>query len=102
MEGSITAALALTSPRSLCPTHSEEGRRRRSLSKSNVNRFMNHLLISELQQFNRRSISQRGFQSVYDAIESLRQISDVKSRLDKEKLQNEIRHICSKVADISD
>ncbi|XP_058491886.1 protein FAM81B [Solea solea] len=44
----------------------------------------------------------KGFQSVYDAIESLRQISDVKSRLDKEKLQNEIRHICSKVADISD
>ncbi|KAI3372464.1 hypothetical protein L3Q82_022953 [Scortum barcoo] len=44
----------------------------------------------------------KGFLSVHDAIESLRQIGDIKSRLDKEKLQKDIRHICSKVAELSD
>ncbi|XP_026176878.1 protein FAM81B [Mastacembelus armatus] len=44
----------------------------------------------------------KGFQSVHDAIESLRQIGDIKSRLDKEKLQKDIKHICSKVAELSD
>ncbi|XP_035514945.1 protein FAM81B [Morone saxatilis] len=44
----------------------------------------------------------KGFLSVHDAIESLRQISDIKSRLDKEKLQKDIRHICSKVAELND
>ncbi|XP_038559570.1 protein FAM81B [Micropterus salmoides] len=44
----------------------------------------------------------KGFLSVHDAIESLRQICDIKSRLDKEKLQKDIRHICSKVADLND
>lgn len=43
-----------------------------------------------------------GFLSVRDAIESLRQIGDIKSRLDKEKLQKDIRHICSKVAELND
>uniref|UniRef100_A0A8P4G763 Family with sequence similarity 81 member B n=1 Tax=Dicentrarchus labrax TaxID=13489 RepID=A0A8P4G763_DICLA len=44
----------------------------------------------------------KGFLSVHDAIESLRQISDIKSRLDKEKLQKDIRHICSKVTELND
>ncbi|XP_067376837.1 protein FAM81B isoform X1 [Channa argus] len=35
----------------------------------------------------------KGFLSVHDAIESLRQIADIKSRLDKEN----IRHICNKI-----
>lgn len=43
-----------------------------------------------------------GFLSVHDAIESLRQIGDIKSRLDKEKLQKDIGHICSKVAELND
>ncbi|XP_029018219.1 protein FAM81B [Betta splendens] len=44
----------------------------------------------------------KGFLSVRDAIESLRQIGDIKSRLDNEKLQKDIRHICNKVAELSD
>ncbi|XP_035496103.1 protein FAM81B isoform X2 [Scophthalmus maximus] len=40
----------------------------------------------------------KGFRSVHDAIESLRQIGDIKSRLDKEKLQQDTRHLGSKVA----
>ncbi|XP_008287088.1 protein FAM81B [Stegastes partitus] len=44
----------------------------------------------------------RGFLSMCDAIESLRQISDIKSRLDKEKLQKDIRHISSKVTELND
>ncbi|XP_024909213.1 protein FAM81B [Cynoglossus semilaevis] len=44
----------------------------------------------------------KGFLSVHDAIQSLRQIGDIKSHLDKEKLQKDIRHICCKVADSSD
>ncbi|KAM6943986.1 LOW QUALITY PROTEIN: protein FAM81B [Lycodopsis pacificus] len=40
----------------------------------------------------------KGFLSVHDAIESLRQISDITSRLDTEKLQKDIRHVCSKLA----
>ncbi|KAM9360646.1 protein FAM81B [Symphorus nematophorus] len=44
----------------------------------------------------------KGFLSVHDAIESLRQISDIKSHLDKQKLQRDIRHICSKVAEPND
>ncbi|XP_063752811.1 protein FAM81B [Eleginops maclovinus] len=44
----------------------------------------------------------KGFLSVHDAIESLRQIGDIKSRLTKEKLQKDIRHVCSKVAELND
>ncbi|GAA6221027.1 protein FAM81B isoform X1 [Lates japonicus] len=44
----------------------------------------------------------KGFLSVHDAIESLRQISDIKSRLEKQKLQKDIRHIRSKVAELND
>ncbi|XP_039659913.1 protein FAM81B isoform X2 [Perca fluviatilis] len=44
----------------------------------------------------------KGFLSVHDAIESLRQIGDIKSRLDKKKLQKDIRHIGSKVAELND
>ncbi|KAL3063064.1 hypothetical protein OYC64_002781 [Pagothenia borchgrevinki] len=44
----------------------------------------------------------KGFLSVHDAIESLRQIGDIKSRLNKEKLQKDIRHVCSKVAELND
>ncbi|KAM7391816.1 hypothetical protein PAMP_022473 [Pampus punctatissimus] len=44
----------------------------------------------------------KGFLSVHDAIGSLRQISDIKSCLDKEKLQKDIRHICSKLAELND
>ncbi|XP_040010645.1 protein FAM81B [Xiphias gladius] len=44
----------------------------------------------------------KGFLSVHGAIESLRQIGDIKSRLDNEKLQRDIRHICRKVAELSD
>ncbi|XP_047446796.1 protein FAM81B [Mugil cephalus] len=44
----------------------------------------------------------KGFLSVHDAIESLRQICDIKSRLDKEKLEKDIRHICNKVTELSD
>ncbi|XP_035021822.1 protein FAM81B [Hippoglossus stenolepis] len=44
----------------------------------------------------------KGFRSVHDAMESLRQIGDIKSRLDKGELQKDIRHMCSKVAEISD
>lgn len=47
-------------------------------------------------------LSRTGFLSVRDAIESLRQISDIKSRLDKQRLQKDIRDICSKVADLKD
>ncbi|XP_070689537.1 protein FAM81B [Pempheris klunzingeri] len=43
----------------------------------------------------------KGFLSVHDAIESLRKIGDIKSRLDKEKLQKDIGHICSKVAELN-
>ncbi|XP_078105758.1 protein FAM81B [Sander vitreus] len=44
----------------------------------------------------------KGFLSVHDAIESLRQIGDIKSRLDKKKLQKDIRHIGSKLAELND
>ncbi|KAL7390934.1 hypothetical protein ABVT39_001545 [Epinephelus coioides] len=44
----------------------------------------------------------KGFLSVHDAIESLRQIGDIKSRLDKEKLHKDIRQICSKEAELND
>ncbi|KAF0033386.1 hypothetical protein F2P81_013452 [Scophthalmus maximus] len=43
----------------------------------------------------------KGFRSVHDAIESLRQIGDIKSRLDKEKLQQDTRHLGSKISYIS-
>ncbi|KAK5910056.1 hypothetical protein CesoFtcFv8_003927 [Champsocephalus esox] len=36
----------------------------------------------------------KGFLLVHDAIESLRQIGDIKSRFNKEKLQKDIRHVC--------
>ncbi|XP_039477020.1 protein FAM81B [Oreochromis aureus] len=41
----------------------------------------------------------KGFQSVHDAIESLSQICDIKSRLDKEKLEKDISYIRSKVTE---
>ncbi|XP_028269735.1 protein FAM81B [Parambassis ranga] len=44
----------------------------------------------------------KGFLSVHDAIESLQQISDIKSRLNEEKLQKHVRHICSKVTELSE
>ncbi|TMS03615.1 Protein FAM81B, partial [Larimichthys crocea] len=44
----------------------------------------------------------KGFLSVHDAIESLRQIADIKSHLDKKKLQRDISHICSKVEELND
>ncbi|KAK1892235.1 Protein FAM81B [Dissostichus eleginoides] len=46
--------------------------------------------------------SMTGFLSVHDAIESLRQIGDIKSRLNKEKQQKDIRHVCTKVAELHD
>ncbi|XP_068422652.1 protein FAM81B [Clinocottus analis] len=39
----------------------------------------------------------KGFLAVHDAIDSLRQIGDIKSRLTKEKLQKDIRDVCSKL-----
>lgn len=60
-------------------------------------------LFSSLMHFNCSHLSlSTGFLSVHDAIQSLRQIGDIKSHLDKEKLQKDIRHICCKVADSSD
>uniref|UniRef100_A0A673CHA0 Family with sequence similarity 81 member B n=1 Tax=Sphaeramia orbicularis TaxID=375764 RepID=A0A673CHA0_9TELE len=44
----------------------------------------------------------KGFASVRDAIESLKQIGDIKSRLEEEKIQKDIRDICSKVAELSE
>ncbi|KAM4616823.1 protein FAM81B [Polymixia lowei] len=44
----------------------------------------------------------KGFKSIHDAIESLRQIGDTKSRLDKDKLQKDIRHIRRKMAELGD
>ncbi|XP_069380030.1 protein FAM81B [Paralichthys olivaceus] len=35
----------------------------------------------------------KGFRSVHDSMESLRQIGDIKSRLDKDELQNDNRHV---------
>ncbi|XP_070821077.1 protein FAM81B [Chaetodon trifascialis] len=43
----------------------------------------------------------KGFLSVHDAIESLRQIGDIKSHLDKKKLQRDIKDICGKVAELN-
>ncbi|XP_056313011.1 protein FAM81B [Danio aesculapii] len=45
----------------------------------------------ELEQIRREY--QSGFQTVHDAIESLRHISDTKAKLDKEELQKDIRQI---------
>jgi len=39
-----------------------------------------------------------GFLAVHAAIKSLRQIGDIKSRLDKEKLQKDISDVCGKLA----
>ncbi|XP_074526849.1 protein FAM81B [Halichoeres trimaculatus] len=44
----------------------------------------------------------KGFLSVHDAIESLAQIGDIKSRLDKEKFQMDFRHKGSNVAEQDD
>ncbi|XP_041793940.1 protein FAM81B [Chelmon rostratus] len=44
----------------------------------------------------------KGFLSVHDAIESLRQIGDIKSHLEKKKLQKDIRDICGKMAELND
>ncbi|XP_073321582.1 protein FAM81B [Pagrus major] len=44
----------------------------------------------------------KGFLSVHDAMESLRQIGDIKSHLDKKRLQKDIRDICGKVAELND
>ncbi|MBN3299989.1 FA81B protein, partial [Amia calva] len=43
-----------------------------------------------------------GFQSLHDAIDSLRQINDTKSRLDKEKLQKDIKQIRRKIVELKD
>ncbi|XP_056276019.1 protein FAM81A [Pseudoliparis swirei] len=40
----------------------------------------------------------KGFLAVHAAIKSLRQIGDIKSRLDKEKLQKDISDVCGKLA----
>ncbi|XP_034547205.1 protein FAM81B [Notolabrus celidotus] len=45
---------------------------------------------------------QKGFRSVHDAIESLIQIGDIKSRLDQEKFQQDFRHKGSKAAELDD
>uniref|UniRef100_A0A4W5PZL5 Family with sequence similarity 81 member B n=1 Tax=Hucho hucho TaxID=62062 RepID=A0A4W5PZL5_9TELE len=45
---------------------------------------------------------QSGFQSIHDAIDSLRQIGDTKARLDKEKLQKDIKQICRKMVELRD
>nr|XP_046243030.1 protein FAM81B [Scatophagus argus] len=44
----------------------------------------------------------KGFLSVRDAIESLRQIGDIKSHLDRKQFQKDIRDICSKEAELND
>ncbi|XP_036953092.1 protein FAM81B isoform X2 [Acanthopagrus latus] len=44
----------------------------------------------------------KGFLSVHDAIESLRQIGDIKSHLDKKRLEKDIRDISGKVAELND
>lgn len=43
-----------------------------------------------------------GFLSVCDAIESLRQIGDTRSLLDKKKLQRDVKDICSKAVKPTD
>lgn len=43
-----------------------------------------------------------GFLLVRDAIESLRQIGDTRSLLDKKRLQKDVRDICSKMAKPTD
>nr|XP_046204513.1 protein FAM81B [Oncorhynchus gorbuscha] len=45
---------------------------------------------------------QSGFQSIHDAIGSLRQIGDTKARLDKEKLQKDIKQIRRKMVELRD
>ncbi|XP_046872337.1 protein FAM81B [Hypomesus transpacificus] len=45
---------------------------------------------------------QSGFKSIHDAIESLRQIVDTKARLDKDKLQKDIKQIHRKVVQLRD
>ncbi|XP_021476585.1 protein FAM81B [Oncorhynchus mykiss] len=45
---------------------------------------------------------QSGFQSIHDAIDSLRQIGDTKARLDKEKLQKDIKQIRRKMVELRD
>ncbi|XP_055741992.1 protein FAM81B [Salvelinus fontinalis] len=45
---------------------------------------------------------QSGFQSTHDAIDSLRQIGDTKARLDKEKLQKDIKQIRRKMVELRD
>nr|XP_023674083.1 protein FAM81B [Paramormyrops kingsleyae] len=41
-----------------------------------------------------------GFQLIYDAIESLSQISDAKAQLDRQKLENDIKHIRRKIVEL--
>ncbi|XP_048839117.1 protein FAM81B isoform X2 [Brienomyrus brachyistius] len=41
-----------------------------------------------------------GFQLIYDAIESLSQISDAKAQLDRQKLENDIKHIRHKIVEL--
>ncbi|CAJ1068543.1 protein FAM81B isoform X2 [Xyrichtys novacula] len=44
----------------------------------------------------------KGFLSVHGTIESLKRIGDIKSRLDREQFQQDIKHIYSKVAELDD
>ncbi|XP_072289010.1 protein FAM81B [Eucyclogobius newberryi] len=44
----------------------------------------------------------KGFRSVHDAIETLKEITDLESRLEKGNIQKQLSHICSKVAELSD
>ncbi|XP_033828369.1 protein FAM81B [Periophthalmus magnuspinnatus] len=43
----------------------------------------------------------KGFTSVHDAIETLKEVTDLKSRLEKGKIQKKLNHICEKVAKLS-
>ncbi|KAJ8380558.1 hypothetical protein SKAU_G00013360 [Synaphobranchus kaupii] len=43
-----------------------------------------------------------GFQSIHDAVDSLRQIGDTKARIDKEQLQKDLKHIRRKMVALQD
>ncbi|XP_014016342.1 protein FAM81B [Salmo salar] len=72
-------------------------------SKSKLHSRINTLetsLREELQLI--KQDYQSGFQSIHDAIDSLRQIGDTKARLDKEKLQKDIKQIRRKMVELRD
>ncbi|XP_029618024.1 protein FAM81B [Salmo trutta] len=72
-------------------------------SKSKLHSRINTLetsLREELQLI--KQDYQSGFQSIHDAIDSLRQIGDTKARLDKEKLQKDIKEIRRKMVELRD